>query len=151
MNLPPVANAPGSQRKLFSRCSVEQSMCVCQHMPRREVGSNRTMRDDALIPWYCNVVCVYKSTFHMLIHLLLQWFKCKCRQLPIQLLPLNMLSKFSTIIVLICWRSCHRNRSHMLWLDCMYVNKKREKEITLIFKCIEFLSPQCYCCCSTQL
>lgn len=62
MNLPPVANAPGSQRKLFSHCLVEQSLYVSAHAWEKNRGSNRTMKDDALsqdIAAHCAFCSVY--------------------------------------------------------------------------------------------
>lgn len=39
----------------YSAIALWNKVCVCQHMPERKWKSNRTMKDDALIPWYCNI------------------------------------------------------------------------------------------------
>lgn len=63
MNLPPVADAPGSQRKLFSHRSVEQSLCVSAHAWEKNGGSNRTMKDDALLHDIA-IHCVFSSVYN---------------------------------------------------------------------------------------
>lgn len=142
MNLPPVANAPGSQRKLFSRLLCGNKVCVCQHMPKRKLGSNRTTRDDALIPWYCSsvCVCVYRCVFHMLIHLLLQWFICKLGNTLINLLLFNIWSQFSSIVYIHYphpvghdTKVGHRCDLHASW------RRKKIYNSSILFKCFLLL------------
>lgn len=71
MNLPPVADAPGSQRKLFSHRLVERSLCVSAYAWKKNRGSNRTMKDDALfhdIAIHCVYGLVYFDTLMRIFH-----------------------------------------------------------------------------------
>lgn len=77
MNLPPVADALGSQRKLFSHRLVEQSLCVSAHAWEKNRESNRTMKDDALFHDIA-IHCVFSSVyFDTLMHIFRQQFRFK--------------------------------------------------------------------------
>lgn len=118
MNLPPVADAPGSQRKLFSHRSVEQSLCVSAHAWEKNGGSNRTMKDDALLHDIA-IHCVFSSVyFDTLMRIFRQqftfkwakcWFNYNCFKYGATFAPLYPLSIFFQAL-------CHKHKHFVTYL-----------------------------------
>lgn len=118
MNLPLVADAPGSQRKLFSPHSVEQSLCVSAHAWEKNGGSNRTMKDDALLHDIA-IHCVFSSVyFDTLMHIFHQqftfkwakcWFNYNCFKCGANFAPLYPLSHFFQAL-------CHKDKGCVTYL-----------------------------------